>query len=57
MARRIRRPGQKLQQQPSRRPMGHIIAEAAGVNVNTIYDLAKHLNEYIEVKRTYPNGR
>ena len=37
--------------------MGDIIAEAAGVHVNTIYQLAKHLNDYIEVKRVYPNGR
>jgi len=39
------------------RPMGDIIAKAAGCNVNTIYDLANHLNEYIEVKVVYPNGR
>lgn len=46
-----------MQQQPSRRPMRDIIAEAANINPNTITELAKHLNEYIEVKRTYPNGR
>jgi len=39
------------------KPMGDIIAAAAGVNVNTVYDLARFLNEYIEVKRVYPNGR
>ncbi len=39
------------------RPMGDIIAAAAGVNVNTIYDLAKQLNKYIEVKAVIPDGQ
>lgn len=33
------------------KPMGDIIAAAAGCNVNTIYTLARYLNEYIEVRR------
>lgn len=29
------------------RPMAAIIAKAAGVNINTVYDLAKQLNEKV----------
>lgn len=54
---RKRHINQKHQQAPSRRPMGEIIAEAAGVNVNTVYTLSKYLKEYIEVKVVYPDGK
>ncbi len=49
MERRIRKDGQKKQRSP-KPPLGQILADAAGVNVNTVYQLGKLLNKYIEVK-------
>lgn len=45
-----------LYAQQHNRPMGDILAAASGVNPNTIYQLSKYINEYIEVKLILPDG-